>query len=440
MRLPKFLVRFVIFSTLFLTLNTAAHADVFKIVVNDTINPITEEYISRALDEAAKQHADALLIELRTPGGLLDSTRTIIEHILASDVPVIVYVTPSGGYAASAGFFILESADVAAMAPGTNTGAAHPVLGGGVKMDDVMKSKMENDAAAFMRSFAGKRGRDVATAESAVRESKSFSADEALQKKLIDVISKDETELMKSLEGRSINRFNGKTTTLHVAGKLIHPFEMTLKQHILAFLMDPNIAFIIFSVGMLALYAEFNHPGAVVPGVAGLVMVLLALFAFNLLPTRFAAVVLILGAFVLFALEVKFATHGALGLGGIVIMVIGALLLVDGPIPEMRVKLVTALAVSIPFALISMFLMAIALKARRNKIVTGEEGMIGMIGTARTPLTPSGKVFVNGELWNAVSSQQLAPGQRVVIKEIRGLELEVEPSGSEAIQTQAKGN
>src|SRR3954470_10580189 len=198
MRLPKFLVRFVIFSTLFLTLNTAAHADVFKIVVNDTINPITEEYISRALDEAAKQHADALLIELRTPGGLLDSTRTIIEHILASDVPVIVYVTPSGGYAASAGFFILESADVAAMAPGTNTGAAHPVLGGGVKMDDVMKSKMENDAAAFMRSFAGKRGRDVATAESAVRESKSFSADEALQKKLIDVISKDETELMKS--------------------------------------------------------------------------------------------------------------------------------------------------------------------------------------------------------------------------------------------------
>src|SRR5947209_3313589 len=285
-----------------------ARADVVKIVVNDTINPITSEYIDRALEEASKQHADALIIELRTPGGLLDSTRFIIEKILASDIPVIVYVTPSGGYAASAGFFILQSADIAAMAPGTNTGAAHPVLGGGIKVDDVMKSKMENDAAAFMRSFTGKRGRDVTVAESAVRESKSFTADEALQKKLIDVIAKDEADLMKLLDGRTVNRFNGKTTIVHLAGKPIHPFDMTLKQHILAFLMDPNIAFIIFSVGMLALYAEFNHPGAVIPGVAGLVMVLLALFAFNLLPTRFAALVFIMSAFVLFALEITFST------------------------------------------------------------------------------------------------------------------------------------
>jgi len=218
------------------------------------------------------------------------------------------------------------------------------------------------------------------------------------------VIAKDEADLMSLLDGRTVNRFNGKTTIVHLAGKPIHPFEMTLKQHILAFMMNPNIAFIIFSIGMMALYAEFNQPGTVVPGAVGLVLVLLSIFAFNLLPTRLTAVVLIMTAFVLFALEIKFATHGALGLGGIVIMVIGALLLVDGPIPEMRVKLVTALSVSIPFALISMFLMAIALKARRNKIVTGEEGMIGMIGTARTPLTPSGKVFVNGELWNATSS------------------------------------
>src|SRR5947209_4586364 len=308
MRSLRDFFRFVFLSVLCLALRPPAQADVLKIVVNDTINPIIGEYITRALDEAAKQHADALLIELRTPGGLLDSTRTIIEHILASDVPVIVYVTPSGGYAASAGFFILESADVAAMAPGTNTGAAHPVLGGGVKMDDVMKSKMENDAAAFMRSFTGKRGRDVTVAESAVRESKSFTADEALQKKLIDVIAKDEADLMKLLDGRTVNRFNGKTTIVHLAGKPIHPFDMTLKQHILAFLMDPNIAFIIFSVGMLALYAEFNHPGAVIPGVAGLVMVLLALFAFNLLPTRFAALVFIMSAFVLFALEITFST------------------------------------------------------------------------------------------------------------------------------------
>src|SRR5205085_375917 len=311
----------LLFMVSFLT--QPARADVVKIVVNDTINPITSEYIDRALEDAAKQHADALIIELRTPGGLLDSTRSIIEKILASDVPVIVYVTPSGGYAASAGFFILQSADIAAMAPGTNTGAAHPVLGGGVKIDDVMKSKMENDAAAFMRSFVSKRGRNVEAAESAVLQSKSFTAEEALQKKLIDVVARDEADLIKQVDGRTVNRFNGKTTTLHVAGKPIHPFEMTLRQHILAFLMDPNIAFIIFSVGMLALYAEFNHPGAVVPGVVGVVFVLLAIFAFNLLPTRFAALVLILGAFVLFGLEIKFATHGALGLGGVAIMVIG---------------------------------------------------------------------------------------------------------------------
>ena len=415
-----------------------ASADVVKIVVNDTIHPITNEYIGRAIDEATKQHADALLIELRTPGGLLDATRSIIEKILASDIPVIVYVTPSGGYAASAGFFILESADVAAMAPGTNTGAAHPVLGGGVKMDDVMKSKMENDAAAFMRSFVNKRGRNVQAAESAVRESKSFTAEEALQKKLIEVIARDEGDLFKQLDGRTIHRFGGKSTVLHLAGKTVHPFDMTLRQRILAFLMDPNIAFILFSVGMLALYAEFNHPGAVVPGVVGLIFVLLAIFAFNLLPTRFAALILILGAFVLFGLEVKFAAHGALGIGGIVMMVIGALLLVDGPIPEMRVKLLTALAVSIPFALISMFLMAIALKAHRNKIVTGEEGMIGMIGTARTALAPSGKVFINGELWNATSATIIQPGDAVVVRHLHGLKLEVEPATQEEKDVQMR--
>src|SRR5437763_10294019 len=193
-----------------------ARADVVKIVVNDTINPITSEYIDRALEEASKQHADALIIELRTPGGLLDSTRLIIEKILASDVPVIVYVTPSGGYAASAGFFILQSADIAAMAPGTNTGAAHPVLGGGIKVDDVMKSKMENDAAAFMRSFVSKRGRNVTIADSAVRESKSFTEQEALDKHIVDIVAKDETDLLRQLDGRTVKRFNGSTTTLHV--------------------------------------------------------------------------------------------------------------------------------------------------------------------------------------------------------------------------------
>src|SRR5262249_23398343 len=214
-----------------------------KLVVNDTIQPISEEYIARGLDKAKADKYDAVLIELRTPGGMLDSTRSIIEKILASDVPVIVYVTPTGGYAASAGFFILQSADVAAMAPGTNTGAAHPVLSGGIKVDDVMKMKMENDAAAFMRSFVSKRGRNIEAAEAAVREWKSFTEQEALDKKMIDLIAKDEVDLLKQLDGRTVKRFSGSTATLHTAGAHILPFDMTTKQRVLAFLMDPNIAY-----------------------------------------------------------------------------------------------------------------------------------------------------------------------------------------------------
>src|SRR6266404_5943043 len=234
-----------VFCSLMFTAGCAS-ADVLKVVVNDTINPITAEYIGRAIDQAKSEKADAVLIELRTPGGLFDSTRSIIEKILASDVPVIVYVTPSGGYSASAGFFILESADIAAMAPGTNAGAAHPVLSPGVKLDDIMKQKMENDAAALMRSFVSKRGRNVEVAESAVLQSKSFTEQEALDKKLIDVIAPDERELLNKLDGRTITRFDGKTITLHTSGKTIRPFEMTLKQKILGFLMDPNIAYILF--------------------------------------------------------------------------------------------------------------------------------------------------------------------------------------------------
>lgn len=400
-------------------------AEVLRIVVHDTINPITAEYISRGIDQANQEKDDAVLIELHTPGGLLSSTREIIEKILASGVPVIVFVTPSGGYAASAGFFILESADLAAMSPGTNTGAAHPVLGSGVKVDDVMKQKMENDAAALMRSFVTKRGRNVQVAESAVLQSKSFTENEALTQNLIEVIAKDDQELLSKASGKSITRFDGKKDVLHIAGEGLRDYRMTLKQQVLGFLMDPNISFILFSVGMLAIYAEFNNPGAVVPGVIGIICVSLAIIAFNLLPTRFAGLALILAAFILFGLEVKFQTHGALGLGGACLMLIGALLLVDGPIPEMRIKLLTAVSVTVPFAVITIFLMGIAYKARTNKVVTGSEGMLGQIGVVQTMLGPSGKVFVHGETWNAHSDEPLLPGDKVIVKRLNGLELEV---------------
>src|SRR4051812_44440264 len=427
----KSILRLISCAALLLFISVPASAEILKIVVDDTIQPVSEEYIARAIAEAERRNDQAILIEINTPGGLLDSTRQIIEHITNSRVPVVIYVTPSGSRAASAGFFILEAADVAAMAPGTNTGAAHPVVLG-TKIDDVMSKKLENDAAAFMRSFAGKRGRNVEVAESGVRESKSWTDQEALTQKLIDVVANSTDDLVKQLDGKEITRFNGEKATLHVGGKSIREFEMTTKQRVLGFLMDPNIAFILFSIGMLALYAEFNHPGAIVPGVVGAIAILLSVFAMNLLPIRYAAVVMILSAFVLFILEAKFQSHGALGLGGVVLMALGAVLLVDGPIPEMRIKWITALSVTIPFALITIFLVTLAVRARMNKVTTGKEGLIGEIGVARTPLAPAGKVFVHGEIWDATSHAPVSSGEPIVVRHVEGLRLEVEPIAGSA--------
>ncbi len=423
----KFIFRLLICVAGFLVVSLPASAEILKIVVDDTIQPISEEYIARAIAEAGRRNDQALLIEINTPGGLVDSTRQIIEHITNSTVPVIIYVTPSGSRAASAGFFILESADIAVMAPGTNTGAAHPVVLGGGRMDDVMKEKMENDAAALMRSVASRRGRNVEVAESTVRQSKSFTDQEALAQHLIEYVASNESDLFKQLDGKTFKRFNGQTVTLHLSGDAVASFDMTLKEQILNYLMDPNVAFLLLAIGALALYVEFNHPGAVIPGTVGVVFILVAAFALNLLPTRFAALVLILGAFALFAAEAKFVSHGVLTIGGIALLTLGGLLLVDAPIPEMRVHLVTALAVSIPLGLITAFLMTIALRARRNKVVTGEQGLVGETGVAQTALSPQGKVFVHGELWNAVAITSLPVGQLVVVRKVDGLTLEVEP-------------
>jgi membrane-bound serine protease (ClpP class) len=413
-----------------LVLSSISSAEILKIVVNDTIQPITEEYIARAIDEAARRGDQAILIEINTPGGLVESTRHIIEKITNSQVPVILYVAPSGSRAGSAGIFILEAADVAAMAPGTNAGAAHPVLLFGptsVKPDDEMKQKIENDAAALMRSVVSRRGRNVEVAESAVRASKSFTEQEALAQHLIDYVASSQDDLFRQMEGKTFKRFNGQEVTLKLSGQPVVPFGMTIKEQILNYLMDPNMAFILLAIGALALYAEFNHPGAVVPGTVGVVFILIAAFALNLLPTRFAALGLILAAFALFAAEAKFATHGVLTIGGITLLTLGGLLLVDSPIPEMRVHLLTALAVSIPLGLITAFLMGIALKARRNKMVSGAQGLIGETGIAQTALSPGGKIFVHGELWDAVSSADVSAGQSVVVRRVDGLLLQVDP-------------
>ncbi len=427
------LVRLTLWLIAVAVCSQAVSAQVIRVLVDDTIQPISAEHISRAIDNAERTGAQAVLIEMNTPGGLLSSTRNIIEKITSSKVPVIVYVTPTGGHAGSAGIFILESADISAMAPGTTAGSAHPVTLIGpvqVKPDDEMNRKIENDAAALIRSFTAKRGRNIEAAESAVRESKSFTEQEALTQHLIDYAASSPEDLFRQMQGKAFKRFNGTTAVLDLVGKPIIPFEMTLKERILDELMDPNVAFLLLAIGALALYVEFNHPGAVIPGTVGVVFILVAAFALNLLPTRFAALVLILGAFALFAAEAKFASHGVLTVGGIALLTLGGLLLVDAPIPEMRVHLLTALAVSIPFGIITAFLMTIALKARRNKIVTGEQGLVGETGVAQTALSPQGKVFVHGELWDAIANTNLPIGQLVVIRRVDGLTLQVEPLGA----------
>jgi membrane-bound serine protease (ClpP class) len=430
--------RFAIAALLFL-FSRAASAEVLKIVVDDTIHPLVEQRFERAIQEAEATHADALLIELRTPGGLMSSMEGIIQKLLAAKVPTIIYVTPAGSDASSAGFFILEAADVAAMAPGTNTGAAHPVWGGGQIMDPIMKEKLENYAASLLRSYTSKHGRNVEVAETAVRQSKSFTADEALAQHLVDYIAKDEQDLFRQLEGKTITRFDGSKVQLHLVGQPVREQEMTLKQRTLAVLMNPSIAFMILAIGLLAIFVEFNHPGAIVPGVVGFVAVLLSLYTLDFLPLRSIGLVLIFAAFAMFIAEAKIQSHGIIGAGGILLMVLGALLLVDGPIPQMRVQLWAALAVAIPMGFITVFLMSIALKARKNKVVTGEQGLVGEIGLVTAALVPAGKIFVQGAIWDAVAAQNVEAGRRVVVRHVENLVLQVEPLREPVLQTTAAG-
>jgi membrane-bound serine protease (ClpP class) len=401
-------------------------ARVVGVSVDGVVHPVTLEIISHAIDQAQNEHADLLLIRLNTPGGLLEATRQIIERLVASPVPVITYVTPSGGRAASAGFFLLQAGDVAAMAPGTNTGAASPVLLMGSQMDAVMRRKIESDAAASIRSLVSKRGRNAELAEKTVLEARSFTDGEALTNRLIELIARDQDDLLRKLDGREIVRFDGRKQTLRLAGASVADYKPTVRESIMSSISDPNIAFILLILGALGLYIEFTHPGLIAPGVAGAILVLISLSALSVLPINFSGVALLLLALVLFALEAKFASHGILGGGGALAMVLGALLLIDGP-PELRIRLSTALAVTLPFAAITIFLVSLVVRARAGKVITGAAGMLGEIGVARTPLAPSGKVFVRGEYWDAEATASVAEGARVRIVAVEGLKLKVEP-------------
>jgi membrane-bound serine protease (ClpP class) len=398
---------------------------VVAVPVDGVVHPITVEIISHAIEQAQAEHAAVLLIRLNTPGGLLDATRQIIQQLSASPIPVVTYVTPSGARAASAGFFILQAGDVAAMSPGTNTGAASPVLLG-QQMDPVMREKVENDSAALLRSMTSRRGRNSQLAEDAVRKAKAFTEKEALDQKLIDLIASDEQQLFKQLDGREITRWDGRKEVLHVAGAAVTEVRRTVRERLMASIADPNIGFILLVLGALGIYIEFSSPGLIFAGVAGAILFLLGLSSLTILPINWVGVALLLLSVSLFVLEAKFASHGVLGIGATISMVLGAMLLINGP-PEVRIHLTTAVAVAIPFAAITMFLVSIVVQARRNKVLTGASGMIGEVGIARTALEPEGQVLVRGEIWDAVASANVPAGAQVRIKALAGLKLLVEP-------------
>jgi len=388
-------------------------AFVDKLVLDDTIQPVTSDEMQRALRTANSDGAHALLVELDTPGGLLDSTRTMAGAILASRVPVILYVSPAGARAGSAGFFLLESADVAAMAPGTNAGAAHAVLEYGGQPDATMNQKIENDAEAFLRSYVTRRNRNTDAAVAAVQSSHSYTAEEALNQHLIDLIANNDSELLAALDGREISRMDGTKSTLHLAGARIDVIKPTLREELLGWLVNPNVALLFLVGGALLIYLEFNIPGTIVPGTLGALMVLLAVFALDLLPIRYTAVLLLVAAVILLVLEAKFGGHGALAIAGIVCLTFGTLTLVAAPVPEMGVSPLVAIGVSTAFGAITVFLVRLAVRARQMKARTGADAMVGHEAKAMEALEPEGHVLVEGEIWRAVASEPVQKGARL---------------------------
>ena len=406
-----------------------ASGAVLRIRVDAPIHPITSEYVLETLERADRDGAALVLLSLNTPGGLDASMRRIVEGILNARTPVAAFVGPGGSRAASAGFVIALACDVFAMAPGTSTGAAHPVGVSltGQAMDETMADKVVNDAAAYVRSIAAKRGRSVALAEEAVRRSRSYTEKEALDGGLIDLVAGGEQELLARLDGRTVRRFDGSELALALAGEPVVDKPLSFRQRFLLTIADPNLAYILLMIGLLGLYFEFSHPGAILPGVLGGLSLLLAVFAFQILPINYVGLGLIILAVILFVLEIKVQSFGMLAVGGIAAMLIGSLMLIKAPVPELRPSLRFVVPVVLAVSLVVLFLLTLVLRAHARRPATGPEGLAGEIGTARTGLTPTGKVFVHGELWEAEAAETVRPGEKVrVLEVLDGLRIKVE--------------
>ena len=444
-RLRRYAVVFFALAALSLTLIQSAgsapappnsSANVVELRIDGEIEPVLAEYIVRGINEANADRASLILITMNTPGGLDTSMREIIQAILASKVPVCAYVAPTGSRAASAGFFILLSADVAAMSPGTDTGAASPILAFGgqpVQIDDTLHKKIVNEATAYLRSYVTQRGRNAELAATAVTDAKAFSEKEALDGKLIDLVAANPEDLLTKLNGRTITRLDGAKLQLALAQPVVTAHEMTAREKFLTRIVQPDVFFILLIVGVLGLYVEFSHPGMFAPGVIGGIALVLALFAMHMLPVNFTGLLLIIVAFIFFVLEAKFPTHGVLGVGGVIAMVLGALMLIRSPFTGMGVSLSTALGVALPFAVIIVILMRLVLRSRNWKQTTGKEELVGeeaevteTVGTGNA----AGMVFVHGELWRAAAPAgvSIPKGARVRVRKVKGLTLEVEPA------------
>jgi membrane-bound serine protease (ClpP class) len=402
----------------------AVRADIPVVELDGVVHAITAAHVVQGIDRADAAGAPLLVIRMDTPGGLDSSMRQIIDRMLSSRTPVAVFVGPSGARGASAGFIILEAADIAAMAPGTNVGAAHPVAGLG-QMDEVMSKKVTSDAAAYIRSKAERRGRNVEMAEKAVVESKSFTEKEALALKLIDLIAKDVPDLLAQLEGREVKRFDGTTVTLRLAGQKTVDVRMDWRQAILSTIARPEILFLLLLGALAGLGAEISHPGLVFPGVLGALCLILFLFASQIIPVNGAGVLLVLLAIGLFVAEVKVASYGLLTLGGLVAMILGAMMLVDSPLPELRVNPWSLAPFILAFAAFTIALVRLVVQAQRRRPQTGAEGLVGQRGQAESDLQPEGWVIVQGERWRARAAERIASGESVEVLSVEGLLLRV---------------
>lgn len=407
----------------FFTDPSFADSQVNVITVEGVINPVVAEFIENSIDKATKDKAEVLVIELDTPGGLDTSMRSIIKKMVSSDVPIVVYVYPSGGRAASAGAFITIAAHIAAMTSGTNIGAAHPVGMGG-KMDKTMVEKVENDAVAYIKSLAEKRKRNPKWAEDAVRKSASITEKEALALKVIDLVASDLNSLLSGINGMKVDTPLGEKTLKTTDAKVVRK-EIGIRYKILKVLSDPNIAYILMILGFYGLFFELTNPGAILPGVVGALCLILAFYSFQVLPVNYAGLLLIILAIILFILEVKIASYGMLTIGGIISMVIGSLMLFESPAPFMKLSLAVVLPAAIMTAIFFTLTFSLAFKAYKRKPVTGSEGLVGMEGVAKTKIHKNGTVVVHGELWRAWSEEPIKEGASIIVETVEGLKLKI---------------